>query len=397
MRIQNWGVRYGMVACFLLNSLSLNAYGEVNGIEARTHLKSIISVYESVPAYTQVFKENIQAAVTNHPRTAAAIALRDSFRYRQREAEAGFYPTLDIGVSGRYRMFDSFEDRFDNITERSRRNRSANATLTGRTLLYDAGRTSSLVASAKHSFTAAHEEYGMTVSSIALTAIEIHFRVVFQRMRQKMHQNIIDDYRETLEKVRSRFDSGRGPGRDVVLLEARLALAEADFLLARRDLEETVIQYEENYGFPPANLKRPEIILSIPETLGDAMELGFLNSPSLSISNSMMMASKEDMVAEKAGLLPQLSMELAATKYDLDRGNGDYEVTARLVMNYNLYSGGVTKARISRTRAEYERARHEEAVAHRRVTREIKVSYQNIGFQDGRVCALKKATVASKR
>ncbi|MBL4801381.1 MAG: TolC family protein, partial [Emcibacter sp.] len=30
-------------------------------------------------------------------------------------------------------------------------------------------------------------------------------------------------------------------------------------------------------------------------------------------------------------------------------------------------------------------------------TREIKVSYQNTGFQDSRVRALKKATVASKR
>ncbi len=373
------------------------AAGEENQINIKSLPNQHVLNYESVIAYTQIFKENIQAAVANHPRAAAAIALRDGFRYRQREVEAARYPTLDVGLSGRYRIVKSFEDRFDNITERSLRNTSANISLIGRKSLYDAGKTSNLITSAKHSFSAAQEEYGLTVSSIALSAIEIHFQALLQRMWQNMHQEIIADHRETLAKVRLRYESGRGPERDVALLESRLALAEADALTARKNLEETVSQYEENYGFFPETLKRPEITLSIPDTLGGAMELGFQHNPSLSIANSVMLASKSDIAAEKAAMLPQLSMEFTATKYDLERGNRDYDVTGRLVVNYNLYSGGATTARISRARTDYERARHEETRAHRRVTREIRVAYQKIHPQNRRVLALKKATEASKR
>jgi len=352
---------------------------------------------ETSPAYTQIFKENIQAAVANHPRSAAAIALRDSYRYREREARAGRYPTLDVGISGRYRMAEDFEDRFDNITERSRRKTSAHAAVTGQQLLFDGGQTSNRVAGAKHSFTAAHEEYGQMASAIALLAVETHFQLIFQRERQQLHQQIIADHRETLDKVTLRYESGRGPERDVALLESRLALAEAEASSVRKTLEATVSQYEENYGFLPETLKRPEITLNIPNSLDDALALGFQNNASLSIAHAMMQASKAGMSASKAERMPHFSMELAATKYDLDRGNSDYDVTGRLVMNYNLYNGGATTARISRSRKDYERARHEESNALRRVTREIKVAYQNIPPQDNRVLALKKATEASKR
>jgi len=182
-----------------------------------------------------------------------------------------------------------------------------------------------------------------------------------------------------------------------LLLESRLALAEAEASLVRRTLDAAISQYEENYGFLPETLKYPDIILNIPDSLEAAFEVGFQNNPSLSIANSMMQSSKASMKAEKAERLPQVSMELAATKYDLDRGNDDYDVTGRLVMNYSLYRGGATTARISRSHKEYERARHEEADTHRRVTREIKIAYQNIRPHDSRVAALKVATDASKR
>ncbi|WP_339861340.1 TolC family protein [Paremcibacter congregatus] len=347
------------------------------------------------PAYTQQFKENIQAAVKNHPRTAAAIAQRDSYRFRQREAEAGLYPTLDVGLSGRYRLAEDFEERIDNFNERPRRKESAHATLTGRQLLYDGGQTSSRIASAKHSFTAAHQEYDLTASDVALLAVEMHFQVIFQRNRQILHEEIISDHRDMLDKVILRFESGRGAQRDVALLQSRLALAEAEASSVRKNLESSLSQYEENYGFAAQTLKRPELALNIPATLSEALEVGFQNSPSLSMAGAMTQASKSTVAAEKADQLPHVSLELAATKYDLDRGNDDYDVTGRLVMNYNLYSGGATTARIARSRKDFERTRHLEAETNRRVTREIKVAYQNMLSQDDRVLALKRATDAS--
>ncbi|PCI33905.1 MAG: hypothetical protein COB54_02585 [Alphaproteobacteria bacterium] len=390
-------IRIGVGVCCVfvcINSLGMAAaYSMENNRQSDRNSTR----YVAEPAYTQIFKENIQAAVANHPRTAAMIALRDGQRYRQREAKSGLYPTLEVGVSGRYRLAESFENRFDNITERSRRSTSAHASLTGRQLLYDAGQTSSRVASAKHTFTAAHEEYGQMASRIALQAVENHFQVLFQRRRQLLQREVIDDHSTTLAKVKLRFESGRGAERDVALLESRLALSEADASTVRKDLDTMVSRYEETYGFAPETLKRPQISLDLPSSLQQALETGFQNNPALRMAGSITLASKATIAAEKADRLPHVSLEVSGTKYDLDRGNNDYDITGRLILNYSLYRGGATKARIARSLKDFDRARHDEADQQRQVEREIKVAFKNRATHDNRVRALKKATEASRR
>lgn len=350
---------------------------------------------EVVSGYNQNFKENIRSAIDHHPRIASVLAARDGIRFQQREAEAGLYPQLDIGLSGRHRLSEKFEDRFDNITERSRRKTSANASITGRQLLFDGGETFSRINSARHAFSAAQSEYGRETSSVALMAVETHYRVLFQRLRRVLHQENVDRHLKMLQKVTLRFDSGRGPSRDVALMEARLATAQADALEAQKDREIATSQYEEIYGFSPEDLKRPGLMLDIPHDQEAALQLGLLNNPALSIATARTMSAKESFSAQKKSRLPQLSMELSATKYDLDQGNSDYDLTGRLIMNYNLYSGGAGSARTSRSLKNYEQVRHDEASVQREVTRSIKVAYQNRRTQNSRVEALKVAEHAN--
>ena len=366
-------------------------------VESQAQSNTIASRFETVPAYTQTFKENIQKAVADHPRTGAARAARDGQRTLEQEARSTLYPQVDAGLSGRHRLADSFENRFDNINIRSQRDSSANASITGRQLIIDGGQTLSRIASAKHAFTAAHEEYGLEASAVALNAVEFHYQVVFQRLRRELHQQNIDVHRDKLGKVRLRFESGRGPGRDVALIEARLALAEAEASNVQRDLETAISSYEEIYGFLPDNLKRPGLSLDIPDSVNDALELGFQNSRLLTLAASRSLSLKEDVGVTKAEMLPQLSLEVTATKYDLERNNDDFDVTGRLVMNYNLYNGGATTARISRSLKDYQRSRHDQDRAQREVNRAIKVAYQTMESQDRRVISLKKARDANQR
>lgn len=377
----------------LLVSIILSPFGAL----AREGAGAGESPPEAVPAYHQIFMENIRSAVTNHPRIAAVIAARDGQRFQENEARAALYPQLEVGVTGRYRLADSFEDRFDNINQRSQRDTSAHASLTGRQLIFDGGQTSSRIVSAKHAFSAAHEEYGLEASAVALMAVQSHYTVFFQRQRHGLHRQNIERHRDLLNKVILRFESGRGPSRDVALMEARLATAEAQASTVQKDMEGAVSYYEEIYGFLPENLKQPSMGLKLPVNVQDALELGFHNSRALSVASSRTLSSKEDMNAAKADRLPHLSVEMAATKYDLERGNDDYDVTGRLVMNYSLYNGGARSARISRSLKNYEQWRHNEASVMREVNRIIKVAFQDMQSQERRGISLKKARDANQR
>ncbi|MBT5766469.1 MAG: hypothetical protein P8O77_02160 [Emcibacteraceae bacterium] len=71
--------------------------------------------FNGIPSYSQTFKENVQLAVTEHPRTSAARATREEQKFREDEARSALYPQIGVDLSGRHRLLNNFEDRFDNI------------------------------------------------------------------------------------------------------------------------------------------------------------------------------------------------------------------------------------------------------------------------------------------
>ena len=87
--------------------------------------------------------------------------------------------------------------------------------------------------------------------------MEVHFDVIFQSERNELHDNIIADHNDMLGKVKLRFESGRGLSRDVALLEARVALAQADHSYAKKDYFTMISEYEKIYGFKAENLEIP--------------------------------------------------------------------------------------------------------------------------------------------
>jgi len=381
MRILKIQFRFGLISLFLILGQKYSLAQEL--------------VFSAVPSYSQTFKNNVQLAINEHPRAAAAIAMREEQKYIEDEARSALYPQIGVDLSGRHRFADNYEDRFDNITQRSLRETAANVSLTGRQLIYDGGSTFSRISSARYAFTAAHEEYALETSAIALAATEAHYHMLLQKVRKEYHHENVSRHREILDMVNQRFESGRGANQDVTLMESRLALAETRAFRVEMDLEEAISNYEEIYNFSPANIKRPEFSMGLPNSENDALQMGFLNSPLIVMASSRTLASKEDVSAMKRERLPSISLELSATKYDLERGNPDYDVTGRLVLNYSLYNGGASNARISRTKKGYERQRYLEDNIHREVNRGIKVSYQSMESQKRQVITLKKSMEAS--
>lgn len=171
--------------------------------------------FNGIPSYSQTFKENVQLAVTEHPRTSAALATREEQKFREDEARSALYPQIGVDLSGRHRLLNNFEDRFDNITQRSLRDTAANVSLIGRQLIYDGGSTYSRISSAKHAFTAAHEEYAIEASAVALAAVDAHYQILFNRIRKEYHAENVMRHREILDMVNQRFESGRGANQDV--------------------------------------------------------------------------------------------------------------------------------------------------------------------------------------
>lgn len=182
-----------------------------------------------------------------------------------------------------------------------------------------------------------------------MSAVDSHYYVLYQRLRREIHQKNITRHREILNMVQEKFNSGRGTNQDVTLMQSRLAIVETSAARVNMDLEEAISHYEEIYSFAPGDIKRPDVSMELPITENEALQLGFQNNSLLTMASSRSLSSRENMKAAKGEILPQFSVELSATKYDLERGNPDFDVTGRILVNYNLYNGGASSARIAQS------------------------------------------------
>ncbi|MFC7050903.1 TolC family protein [Emcibacter nanhaiensis] len=382
----------GRASNVILSLLILLAAGAVQAEENVPET----TLFAPAPGYTASFKTLLQDVVENHPRIKSSLSYRNSVKDEEREEKAALYPQVDVGVDGRYRFLDNYDNTLENFDELNDPTTHVDAYVTVSQKVFDGGATFRKIDRARYAYAAAHADYEVQASEVVLTAIEAHYNYLVRGIIGRIREEALQRHRKILEFAQERFERGVGANRDVALARARLALAEQNLLANKIDFAEAAGLYEEIFGTPPANVKRPDIALSLPTSQEDALKLGLLNSPLLSSATSQVMASRASMESEEASRWPGLSLQVTGTRYDLDRDSNDYDVQARLQMNYALYTGGAQTARIKRSTNQYAQARANEETIHREFSRQLKVSWEKVENQKLRVMSQEKSVEANR-
>ncbi len=342
------------------------------------------------------FAARIAAAVDQHPAVLAAIAAQREARQAKREAGAAFRPSLDFDLTGDGSIAREFEDDFDNIVERSRPRARANARLTGNQLLYDAGETAARVDGAQARAQVAEQAVFGTAAEIALAAIGAYHQVVQNRGLISVGEEFVARHREILAQVTRRFNEGVGARRDVARVQARLADAEARLAGFERGLAEAESRYFELFGEAPPVLLLPSPIVSDAASQDAAIALGTAAHPDIAAARYRALAAEQDYRAAQAGRLPSISLGLDATKFDLGEERADFDIRGRLVMNYNLYSGGAGSARRAQALQRWRQAQHQEEQVRREVARDISIAFREMEVLRERLLVLRRALDANE-
>jgi adhesin transport system outer membrane protein len=203
-----------------------------------------------------------------------------------------------------------------------------------------------------------HELRGIS-EELALETARAYLNVQRYREFVALAQTNYDNHKALFERLQKRAAAGVSRSVDLEQATGRLALAQANLITEKANLNDVESRFLRLVGESAAAELRPvpQLQSALPPTAALADWAG--KAPVTQSALAFLEASKKAVTVAKATRYPQL--ELRARKElgsDLDGIPGDYDTeVVELVLNYNLYNGGSDEAKVAQRVSEADEAR----------------------------------------
>jgi outer membrane protein TolC len=222
--------------------------------------------------------------------------------------------------------------------------------------LYDGGRNQARVDLARMGSEMLEEERESIVNGLKASVIDTSLLVFMAAEFLTVAEDSVGLVEEQLKISRSRFDAGAAQRSDVLSVEVRLAQSREEVVRAGNARERALtalrtllgLTAEEPFTLTGAGSFR---VPAVPP--GNRYEMARANRPELRQAVKAVDAAEREIEMAKGEYLPTLDAFAAvstnSSNLDLTE-NGGY-VTGGLELNWPLFEGGVTKARVAAARA----------------------------------------------
>ena len=230
-----------------------------------------------------------------------------------------------------------------------------------------------------------------TANSIALRAVQAYLEMQRALAVQSAARSNLSALQGLSARVRARVAAGRGNAGEESEAGARLENAKALLAEAQARVRDAEALFRSIVGRPPAELApvtppRRRLPPSVDLAVADA--IGF--APSVIATQHDALAAEAAIGSAQARLFPRLNLELAGDhgRGVTEREDRQSEATAMVVVRWNLFNGGIDKARINEARARAAEAAEISANTRRIIEREVRTSWNAVIAADQRVPAL---------
>ena len=185
------------------------------------------------------------------------------------------------------------------------------------------------------------------------SAIDAYTNLILAREKQNINRKNLNLLRRQVENDKIRRDRGQITNTDLAQSESSLAGAQAQFTQAKSDLLITKLTYENIIGkiADPNQLKKtPKSIVSIPNSLSDAINLSKQNNPDIKIAKFDLTQSEKDVAIAQSDLKPSASLSLERSYSDdlsstIDQREKD---VLKATVSWPFFTGGKTQSRINK-------------------------------------------------
>ena len=188
---------------------------------------------------------------------------------------------------------------------------------------------------------------------VIYSAIEAFTGLILAREKLEINRRNLNLLKRQVETDKVRLDRGQITITDLSQSESSLAGAQAQFTQSSNDLLISKLYYENIIGNSPDpnKLKKSsKAIVSIPNSLNNAIELSKINNPDIKIAELDLIQSEKDLAISESDLKPTASLSLERSYSDdlsstIDQKEKD---VLKATISWPFYSGGKKRSKISK-------------------------------------------------
>lgn len=305
----------------------------------------LISTALVFPAHSMTLNEMVSIVVSSNPEVLESAANRRARDQELRRAQGAFLPKLDVGAEFGAERIDRPNSLLRSQNDTWRAAKQVNVTV--RQLLFDGfGSVNEIYRQSARVDGAALRVMERT-EAVALDGIEAYIDVIRHVAILAEARRNVGKHQSIMSEVQQRFSGGETGSADLSQSSERVAATKVVVADIRKSLLEATAKFRRVVGQDPVQL-RPARPASLPaRTLESIIAASVSANPQIQAALADADAAKFEFESTNSAFMPRVSLEGRAAFGDdiggVEGRNNDY--SAKLVMSWNLFNGGVDLAR----------------------------------------------------
>lgn len=341
---------------------------------------------------TRAFRARVQTAVTRHPRFDERMWRGREAQGLVDEAEAALWPEVSGGLTTGLGFFDGNAN--DNRRSVADQGTSTEADLfvSAQQRLYDFDATRNRIAASDAARRGIDAETRTIAGEIIFDTVSAWLGMARTNARSALIAENMAVHELVVTYAEERRQAGVGASTDVVRARARLAHARASaagFSAGRVDARNRFLELFS--ALPDGEENLPGTVLDLPTELDDALTDGAQANSRMQSARLVSAQRLHERRAAEAAYMPTLSLQVRATRFDVLNGQGDYELSGRIVGQISIDTSGAIGARIDQAEARHIQAARVLETTRRTADREISTAFQTLDARRQEVASYEMA------
>lgn len=322
----------------------------------------------ATPASAISLQQAITSAVRDNPEILEAVSNREGVEFELEQALGLKRPRVDFEASIGGEIRDSASTRASGNDDKLFLRKQASLVI--RQTVFDGHGTRSEVERQASRVDAASYRIKERSEFIALAVAHEYFEVVRLRHMVAISQENIAYHKRILGQIAQGSGDGALSVSDKQQAQERIYAAKAQIEEIRADLKDAEAHFIRLVGKPIGDTSEPiNLGKVIPASVQSALESARVNHPSIKFARADVDTAAALVRAAEAKKAPKVELEgRAIAGHDIGGVSGfDGDLQANVVVNWNLYNGGINDANVQ------EQIRHVDESYHRlhRISREV--------------------------
>ena len=290
----------------------------------------------------QTLKDDLSNILNNNPKIQEKLKNYTLIKYDLEASKSGYYPKIDLTLGIGFEKTKK-TDQANALPDKETNFNVYQNSLKLTQNLFNGFATTNIIKQQEYKLLSASYDYLQTVNDTAFTLANSYIEVLRNKELIENSKKNVDITDDILQKVKKLYDSGLTTLSEVNKVESSLALAKSNFVVAQNTFENTKINLEKILG-RKVDIKAlivPNIDITLPPSLQEAILFALKHNPSILISNYNIKLSQASYKTKKSIYYPSIDLEISQTfSKNLSATEGKTDaLKAMLYLKYNLFNG----------------------------------------------------------